>query len=194
MISFNDLSSATVVAEPPEGEPVTVAEVKAAAKCTYDLEDDLFASWIAAAREIVESDSRRRLLPQVLRLSMNRFPTREIEIHATPVRELTEISYVDTDGERVVLEPEQYLADLAPEPAIVVPAYGLSWPTARNQPGSVLVTFDGGYAEPPALAKQLIRNLVAHWFLNRGDVGSVPAFMERPYWQAIERLRPGGYP
>lgn len=59
---------------PPAVEPVSLAEVKLHARVDNDLEDDLIASFIGAARRHGESLTHRSFVPQTLELTLDAFP------------------------------------------------------------------------------------------------------------------------
>jgi hypothetical protein len=77
--------SVTVVTGPTQ-EPLSLAEAETHLRVTSDEEDGLILSLIKAARRQVETDTRRALLTQTLRLTLDRFPVGPlIDNHREPV-------------------------------------------------------------------------------------------------------------
>ncbi len=129
-------------------------------------EDAWLTDNISTAREWCEGYSGRMLAPQVMRLSLHRFPvhfygqydwyphwysgdttvgyTVPINLKVCPVVGIESIDYVDGDGVSQTVDPANYLLDNQSEPCLVYPAYGVSWPTIRQQANAVTITFHAG--------------------------------------------------
>ena len=192
---FHDVKHYLTVSTAPTEEPVSVDECKQYLRVDYNDEDSLFASWIKAARELVEKDSARALLTQTLTLKMDAFPARTIYLERLPVQSVSSIQYVDTSGTTQTLSSSNYVTDLTTEPARIEPAYGLIWPFTRYQSNAVTVTFVGGYssvATVPEIAKQAIKIMVCHWYQRPETCGSVDEFFN-VYWSMIGRLQWSSY-
>ncbi len=86
------------------------------------------------------------------------------------------ISYVDGNGATQTLSSALYQVDARSEPGRIVPAYGQSWPSTREQLNAVTITYRAGYTDADAVPKrikQAIGLLAAHWYENREAVGTV---------------------
>lgn len=159
----------------PTSEPFNVHDAAAAALIDADLlEDahtyDLLASLVIASREQAESATRRALMTQTWELYLNEFPYWEINIPFPPLQSITSIKYVDTDGVLQTLSSSLYLVDDKSEPAIITPAYGEVWPTARYQRNAVTIKFVAGYASAnliPAGIKMWMKMRIKDMFDNR---------------------------
>lgn len=96
-----------------------------------------------------------------------------LRLGRAPVVSLTSITYVDTNGATQTLDATKYQADLATEPARILPVYGSYWPVVRPQLNAVTATYVAGYgaytAVPDAI-KHAMRILVSHWYENREPV------------------------
>lgn len=197
---FHDLDRYWSISDGPDGppdEPVTIAEAKTYCRFESAAFDDDFARWISAARDLIERDSSRCLVPKVGELYLERFPTDFILLERVPATGLDSISYLDGDGDRVTWDSSKYRSDLNREPGIIVPAIGQTWPTAKRIVGSVIVTLDLGYAtasDVPHLAKQIILFLVGHWFVNPDSQGLIPKEIAESYQNLVRRLSWGAYP
>jgi hypothetical protein len=95
------------------------------------------------------------------------------------------VKYVDENGVQQTLAPEKYKVDAISEPARLVPAYGTTWPSARNEINSVIVEFTCGYgtaADVPQPIKQwmllrigaLYENRESDVIVQRGALESLP--------------------
>jgi uncharacterized phiE125 gp8 family phage protein len=147
-----------------------------------------------AARQLLETQTRRQLVTATWKLSLDRFPgcnewcnhagehvccsssqerwhrSRGIELPVPPLQSVTSITYVDSNGDTQTLATDQYQVDALSTPGRVLPAYGVSWPTTRCQANAVNITFVAGYglaAAVPATAKHAIKLLLSHWYENR---------------------------
>ena len=168
------------VVTPPAEEPLTLQEVKANLRFPFDSEDARISSLIVAARRYCERATGRAFITQTLRLTLDRFPTaREgfaIRLPRPPVQSVTSVVHLAAaDGVSTTVATDDYLTDLASEPARIVPSYATAaWPDARDQMGAVSVTYVAGYgdaADVPETIKQAMHLLIAHWFKNREAAG-----------------------
>jgi len=181
------------VVTPPVTEPVTVAQAKKQCRVDLDDEDGLFETWVTAAREVCEEASRRRFVPQALRLTLpgwyagaGEWPDglaglalsgvlaadlcRAIRLPVEPVSAVTSVAYYATDGTLTTLDAGLYQTWLAHSPPLILPAPNESWPDLESgRVGAVRVTFTAGYASVPAAAKNAILLTVGYWYRNRGD-------------------------
>jgi uncharacterized phiE125 gp8 family phage protein len=181
----------------PAIEPVSVPEARA--HCSYDDtdQDDLIASLITTAREMVETDTQRALITQTWTLKLDGFPCDYIEGRLCPLGSVTGIAYTDSAGDAQTLATSVYLVSNS-EPWRITLKYGQSWPTTLAQADVVTVTFTAGYggaADVPERAKQAIKLLVGHWFQNREAVivGTITKDIELAYDSLIQRLMWSGY-
>jgi hypothetical protein len=152
----------------PTAEPVSLDALKLHLRIDGSDEDDLLTAFTAAARGTCESFQGRAYVAQTWRVTLDRFPgggeewtadkefvasadpnaAGTIRVPRPPLISVTSIAYVDTDGDSQTLDAADYTVDTASEPGRIVPAYGEDWPSTREQPGAVTVTFVAGYATP----------------------------------------------
>jgi uncharacterized phiE125 gp8 family phage protein len=177
-----------VIVTPPASEPVSVDE--AMAWCRVDPYDDnarqLVAALITSARQIVENDTGRCLLPTTFRLSRDRFPHPahgkfplladwEVRLPSAPLQSVTSITYVDELGVTQTLDPVNYVVDVDAQPGRIVKATNYSWPcTLRHHPQALQITYVAGYADVasvPQPLKDAIRCLVTYLYDNPADDG-----------------------
>lgn len=143
----------TVVDGPAE-EPVSLDEVANHLRiATDDVDDTTLSQYISAVRRNLEEVGGFALVTQTLEWSQDYFPvwTRQnphaaIRLPRPPLQSVTSITYIDSTGSPLVMDPADYTVDTRPVPGQVFPAYGLVWPSARWTPNSVIVRYVAGYA------------------------------------------------
>jgi uncharacterized phiE125 gp8 family phage protein len=174
----------------PTEEPVTVLEAKQALRLDVvsNDEDEFVEARIGAARSVLsgpEGYTKRQLVTATWRLGLAAFPagSRPIVLPLPPLREVTAIQYVDVDGQLQTWEASKYQV-VAPDPAPsgtypedaprgrIYPAYGETYPSTRDVPDAVRVTFLCGYgtpAEVPGLFKTAILLVVGELYKHREE-------------------------
>lgn len=174
----------SVVTEPAI-EPVKVETIKLDLRIDADLTDHdvLIDSLITAARRWIERRSRRALITQTLRLTLDDWPaTDRIVIPRPPLQSISSIKYYDSTGADNVFSDSGYFAETGREPGLAVLSYGESWPSATLRPaGAIRVEYIAGFGATeetiPAEYHNAIRMLVAAWYANPEAVatsGAVP--------------------
>lgn len=149
----------------PNAEPVSISEAKTYCRIDSGSEDDpLVLSFITAARQAAEQELHRYLITQTLDAYFDAFPDYDddYQILLPPLQSVTSITYVDTNGATQTLATNQYSVDSKSQPARITPAYGVSWPSTRNQNNAVIVRFVAGYGVASAVP-QCVKN----WMLMR---------------------------
>lgn len=162
---------------PPVVEPVTLAEAKAHCRVDNTAEDALISSYIAMAREYVETTLDVALVTQTLEARYDTFPLWEIILPRPPMAVGTvTVIYRDEGGvNRTLLSSSNHFqVDNYVLPGRIYPLYEQVWPAVRGDENSVTVRWSAGYgnsgASVPAVAKGAILLLVAHWFEMRQPV------------------------
>jgi uncharacterized phiE125 gp8 family phage protein len=197
---FHTLEKTWCLSDGPDGpadDPVTTAQAKAYCRFESSAFDADFARWISAARDLIERDTNRYLVPKLGELSLERFPTDGIYLERVPITLVDTITYWDAAGVGHVWDSDDWVCNLAGEPAVIYPAYGTSWPVSRKWPGSVIVNVELGYpaaADVPPLAKQIILFLVGQWFMAPELAGAVPPAAVDQYQNMVRRLGWGAFP
>jgi uncharacterized phiE125 gp8 family phage protein len=153
---------------PPAAEPVSLAEAKAHLRVEIDDDDALITGLVVAARQACEHEVDRAFVTQVFDYTADEFGA-AILLPIGSVQSVGLVTYVDDSGATATLAGGQYLVSLG-APGLITPAYNVTWPVPRYQPGAVTVRFTAGYgaaAAVPECAKLAIKMLVAHWYENR---------------------------
>lgn len=178
----------------PTKEPLTVEQLRQEGGYPEDAETDaMLARNIKAARVWVENYLSRFLLEQTWDLLLMGFPcseryklhSNEIRVPRAPLKAtggIVRIYYLDSTGTQIttLAAVTDYEVAARSEPAVVVPAYGRSWPstypTLKNGNYPVEVRFTAGAAvaggaDPgvnvPENFRKAILLLACHWYENR---------------------------
>jgi uncharacterized phiE125 gp8 family phage protein len=181
---------ATFLTRPPAVEPVTLAEAKAHLRIDGAEEDGLLGRLIAAARGHVEGRTRRVLIEQGWRMSLDAWPPRggAVRLAPAPLISVEAVTVYDADGLPRVLDAADYTVDAASVPGrLKVGAAGARPARAIN---GIEIDLTAGYgtdgAAVPADLRQAVLMLVAHWFEHReaARIGAVAA----PVAMGVEML------
>ena len=166
---------------PPTEEPVTLAEIKDHLHISSTAEDSLLTLYAQMAREAVEGECWRALMPQTWDLYLPGWPAGGvIEIPRPPLQSVTSIKYTDDEGAVHTFAASNYRVDTASEPGRVVLAPDAAWPSDALDSGyPIAVTFVAGYDDAsavPGMAKAAILLQIGEIYANREAVivGSTP--------------------
>jgi uncharacterized phiE125 gp8 family phage protein len=151
------------------------AGLGAGAPTTNTTDDPLLGMLIASARAAAEQELHRYLVTQTLEMYLDFFPGADptwkqicrgnlddYAIRMPPLQSVTSINYIDTSGATVLLAADQYTVDTKSQPARILPAYGLAWPSARDQINAVIIRFVAGYG-----VASVVPQCVKNWMLIR---------------------------
>jgi uncharacterized phiE125 gp8 family phage protein len=125
-------------------EPISVADAG-----EYLRVDDLVAdtallgSLITASRQAVEQFLNRYIAEQTVETAYNGFSA-ELVL-SSPVISVTSVKYLDSNGTEQTLATNQYLVDTYSEPAVITPAYNVTYPATYPVPNSVKVRYVVGF-------------------------------------------------
>lgn len=161
----------------------TLAHAKAWLKIDDTADDEVIQALIVAARNKVETDTRRGLLSQSWTLSLDRAPAdgAPILFPMGPVISVTSVTSYDTANASSVVATTVYRLDASSLPARLVLKDGQSWPTGLRPENAIEIVFVAGHGTTadtvPAELHQAARLLIGHWYANREAVllGSVTA-------------------
>ena len=124
-------------------EPLTLDEYKEHLRLDGNDQDVLLTREIAAARTEVENYTGRRCINTTLRMKLDSFPS---VIYLTPpLSSVTNIQYVDNDGDTQTVTDTVYDVDTDSTPGRLYLAYNQSWPSARVHPLSITINYVSGY-------------------------------------------------
>lgn len=181
----------------PASEPVTRTEAKLHLRIpSGDTTDDSVVDrLIAVARQMVERDTRRSLMPQTWTLKRDDF-AEEIELPYGPVTAITSVSYIDGAGTSATVGSSNYTFDAYADPAVLRLTYSGDWPTHRGDIRGVTVVYATGYASAdavPAEFKQAIFLALSSLYDGEAVLGTVMPIRET-YFRLVDAIRGGSYP
>lgn len=169
---------------------LTLEDAKAQLNLSSTADDALITNHIRAATEMLETRCGRAFVTQTRALRMRTFHDpryasgRSIVLPRSPLKSISSISYVATDGTTTTLPSSDYRVSAGDQPGHVGEEHGASWPATRNVAGDVVVTYVAGHSTVssgvPHAVKQAIRMVVGHWYRNREAVlvGTISKEME----------------
>lgn len=181
----------------PTIEPVTLAEAKSHCEISQEetSHDDKLSLFIESAREQVEHDTGYAIAEQEFTLFLNGFPcSKWIYLPVRPVTEISEIVYLDDEGNQQTLASDHYQIDPGRRAVYLV---GDSWPSTINRPNSVSIEFMAGYedsASIPSTLKQMVLLKVADQFADRGDMDGYMRPMDTAYERLCRKIMNPHYP
>lgn len=166
-----------------ETEPITLDEAKLHLRVTNDEEDNLIKSLITVARQRCEAVTNRALVSTTFELIMDSFPEK-IVLPMPPAESVVCIEYKDCEGIEEEMPEEDYIFYNS-EPAVIIPAYGKSWPSFNPYPkGAVKVRYVAGYNSGegpefiiPEAIKEAMLLIIGVFYENREDIlakGHIP--------------------
>lgn len=135
---------------------LSVDDAKLQARIDDSVLDTRLQAYILAATEMAEQHLGRAIMPQTWELTLDAFPD-AFELTRVPVSAVSSVKYYDLDGVQQTLSSSLYTFDSADDygSAYVVPAYGTTWPSTKDQINAVAVRYVAGYAAaanvPPAI-------------------------------------------
>lgn len=137
----------------------------AGAPTTNTTSDPELVALIKSARLMAEQELHRYLITQTLDAYFDTWPVCDgrHKIVLPPLQSVSSITYLDTNGDEQTLAADQYVVDAKSQPARITPAYGVSWPSLREQTNAVTVRFVAGYGAAASSVPQCIKQ----WMLVR---------------------------
>lgn len=140
------------VLQPPRCLPLSALDVVTHARGLTSTDDALLAACQRGAVSWIEGYTWRALVGQRLQETWDDFyaPGRisgRLPLGRSPVQGVESVRYLDVNGAAQTVTAADYKLAFEPRP-LVLPAYAVSWPTARDEPDAVTVTYRAGYLEP----------------------------------------------
>ncbi len=170
----------TKVTSGPSVEPLSRTEVKNHLKVDFTSDDTLIDALIQAARETVEEITNLKLIDTTIEETFEGFPCTSqehpfasLKLTFSPLDSVTSVEYQETAGTYTTLSSGSYTVHDYQKPAVITPAYSLSWPSTIIFPESVRVTYVAGYgtsaSDVPEALRAAMLLMIGHWYENRQD-------------------------
>ena len=168
-----------VLITPPACEPIALSDAKDHLRVDFTDEDAVIQRLLAQARDQIESNCRRVLVPQTWLLKRDGFPGQDpfytqrgmhsIILPKPPFQSLAWFKFVDVAGVLQTLTATDTAGNLTggafygyqldpgseTQPARLTPPWAKPWPPTRRIPNCVQIQFTAGYADPAAVATAL---------------------------------------
>lgn len=172
------------VLEAADSWPVTVDRVKQRLKIRTSGDDQDLDELIKAATKSVEMSVGLYLQPTYIEETFDCWERCQ-QLHAAPVREIAQLSYLDIDDNEVIVADTNYYWYRNHEGALIHFVRDYSFPGLSLKANPIIVKFRVGFdddgsgsgddpeLELPPTAVLLVLFLVAHWHENREVVAAV---------------------
>lgn len=149
--------------------PISLPDAKRQCFVTSDADDGYITQLIGAACAWAEARTWRAVRKARYKGSFDSFPIKSIEMARSPLIAIESFTYIDTDGDEIALtENVDYLIDRYSQPERLI-AFE-RWPTAKDTPNAVKITFTAGYDgivnTIPDDITQGLRMMVKHFYDN----------------------------
>lgn len=152
----------------PEVTPVSVAEVKTAARIDHDFEDDFLQTAVEAATAHFDGYAGvlgRALITQTWTLTLPEL-YRRMALPLAPVQSITSIEYYDTSGVQQTLDSSLYRLQPGGGWPYIERDEDATYPATDTRDDAVTITFVAGYGDAPsnvpAPLRQAIKILAVH--------------------------------
>lgn len=185
----------------PAAEPLSTSDAKLHLRVDHSTDDAYIDTLVESARLEVERRTGRALIDQTWTMKVPRFPASgyAIEIPRAPLQSVTSVAYVDAAGDSQTWASSNYSVD-APdgeyaERGLIVPDYGVAYPSTQGHLFDVTVVFVAGYGAAasavPATLVEAVRLLVAHWYDTRTPVvvGTITANVPQSIASILDNYR-----
>lgn len=160
-------------------EPITLAQAQLHLRLDLEAgqhpDDSLVSALITVARQDAENYTGLALTQQTFVAYYDEFPTDDLDLGIWPVRSITSVQYVDSDGNTQTFSSTAYRLDPNDKPAVL--QYVDAWPQTKAQKNAVTVTFVAGYAAGsptrwnlPKPIYQAMLMMIGHLYENRESV------------------------
>jgi uncharacterized phiE125 gp8 family phage protein len=146
---------------------VSVSQVKTHLRVETHEDDALIEALAITATSMAEHELNRALVTQTLTLVIEEFPLKNIQLQKPPVKSVTSIKYLDTDGVLQTVSSDLYRLIKDPIAPYITSS---AWPEGTE----VTVVYQAGYgteSNVPAQIKQWILVHVGAMYENRESVG-----------------------
>lgn len=141
----------------PAVDPVTLVEAREHCRYVEADQDALFRRLIRAATAEAENITGRALIEQTWEIGLRDWPRDGIELSRPPLVAVESVTYTDTAGATQTMPSAEYTVDTYGAAAVILPAYGVTWPSVRDQANAIRVRYRAGYGTGPGAVPEPIR-------------------------------------
>ena len=182
---------ATKIITAPTFEPLTVADVSEYLRLDDSPTDTLLISaLITAARQHLENYLNRYIAQQTVELALTGWSDK-IDLSA-PLQSVSSVKYLDVNGVEQTLAANQYVIDNYSEPAVLYPAYNVTYPNLYDQENNVKIRYVVGFTSGgspdtnplPDTLKFAMMLIIGDLYSNR-EAGGEKAYQVNPTVQNL---------
>lgn len=177
-----------VLTNPPEAEPVSIADLRVWGLPDASESDNLLLSMALAARQWCEAYTQRVFITQTWTLYMDFFPGYiDMKLAGTkvsspfvsgsnavlvgiryavvlpfpPVQSIASFTYLDGNGNpQTMAAGADFIVDVKSNPARLTPPFGSMWPVARVVTNALAIQFVAGYGDTGAAVPECIKSAI----------------------------------
>jgi len=165
-------------------EPLTLDEVKAHLRVSWDDENAIIERYAKAARRSLENSLRHAFLPQQWDFALDKPPcdSAPILLPRAPLISVTSVTSYDTANAATVFSSGNYLQDTMSRPGRVALNQGVVWPAPSNglrDTNAIVVRYTCGYADRNLIPDDLIAGLlllIGTLYHNRESISAIQTF------------------
>ncbi len=159
----------------PTVEPITIEEVKLAAKIDTAADDDFLTSLVVRVREEVEDATGRAIITQTRKLILDYFIAGYVELPGAPLQSIVDIITIADDGDETTFADTNYFTDTGAEPGRVALRTAGVWPLVFRPYAGIVIQYKCGYGDtasdvPDSLKRALIEKAALRYRYREGLV------------------------
>ena len=163
----------SILTTPPAVEPVTLAEAKLHLRIGHDDDDDFISTLIVSARRVAEAQTGLALIAQGWSCFRDGWPeTGVVDLPLAPLIAIGAVTVFGEDDSAAIIDPANYYADAVSRPPRLLPRGSRLWPVPGRLGNGIEIALTAGFGAAPSNVPEDLRNalkqLVAHWYENRG--------------------------
>ena len=154
------MTTREVITIPPTSEPISLDQAKSHAKIETNEDDELIITLIEAVRTWAEDTLNRALISQTWTYIIEDFADK-IPLPRGPAISITQIDYIDTDGNSQTLSSSIYEADVNGIDGFVRRSFNQVWPSTRDVYNAITITYVVGFGSTSiAIPKPIIQGML----------------------------------
>lgn len=183
---------------PSTASIIATSDIKSHLNIDISNDDVMLGDLVKVAERYVENYTQRQFLTATWEMKLDHFPSCDIKIPRPPLQSVA-ITYIDDDdGSTVTLSSSLYRVLPGDTYGRIEPAYNETWPATRSVGDAVTITITAGATGSSAVpleAKQAVKMLAAHWYVNRTAVvtGTITQMQEMALQALLGNLSVGDY-
>ncbi len=159
----------------PAVEPLELSQIKTYHRISGTDQDDVIASLMVAARQVVESHTGRSLITQTWEGVADAW---RVPLALKPsLQTVQSVEYYDLSGDLQTLSSDEYRVFSYGLVGEIHPVDRVSWPMVQTRPDAIKVTFKAGYGDEasdvPKAIWQAMMLLFGHFFENRESTSPI---------------------